>query len=76
MDSVFTYKMASKFKSLKLIFSLTSSLNHIEINAVKSLKLQKKLFYLRDIWDKMNEVTGAADLALTLVLAASLEKYL
>ena len=68
--------MASKFKSLKLIFSLTSSLNHIEINAVKSLKLQKKLFYLRDIWDKMNEVTGAADLALTLVLAASRKVFI
>ena len=59
-----------QFVNLRLVFSLTTSLTHIDEKALTNLKLNNKLLSLRDFWEKMSVVTGASDLALTLLVVA------
>jgi len=68
VDSVFDINLLRRMPSLLKLISLTTSLTHINPDAQKLLMNEGKLITLRDFWDQMAEVTGAADLALMLIL--------
>lgn len=68
VDSVFDINLLRKMPSLLKLISLTTSLSHINPDVQKLLINEGKLITLRDFWDQMAEVTGAADLALMLIL--------
>lgn len=68
VDGTLQLSLLEKMPALELLVSLSTSVTHISNEALDILGKLKKLLTLRDFWSKMQKVTGAADLALTLLL--------
>ena len=68
VDSILTKEFLEKMPNLVLVVSLTTSVTHIARETLLSLQAAQKLITLRNFWDQMEDVSGAADLALTFIL--------